>query len=425
MKLPTLENLRELITSTDHKTLEDSVVFELKLDNNSINKILRFVENKCIEDLFYLKDIDLTVDLEDLKNYIDDSPSFTFEIIYPNLREIGVNIYKDLCELISYRSNKISVPNEFYLIKENIIYPYVNGLSGKTRHYIDAVAFIKHLTNCADYFERDILKIVLLNNTRLDIDINYTSETLPDGFDGLSIIDAFFKDPLHADHKKTMFKQVLSRFLKNIKTEDRLNFLFANFGEFSKRLNENYQLFVSEFSFDKVRREFEEKKRDYILKLNNLFSDLSAKLLSIPVAFILTFTNIKPIKSELQTEILIQNSAILASIFFFTIYMLFLIKNQLFSLDAIETEYTGVMQRLKYSQANQIEQIESDEEELNKRYRFLKRLFRFSFAAVIIALLFTLLLFSLRFQEIRNYLIQYFQEFKSFPEGIISFMKQL
>ena len=46
----------------------------------------------------------------------------------------------------------------------------------------------------------------------------------------------------------------------------------------------DFGLYESEFNFEKVREAFEQKKLDYVLKLNSATSDSLTKLLAIPVA---------------------------------------------------------------------------------------------------------------------------------------------
>ena len=157
--------------------------------------------------------------------------------------------------------------------------------------------------------------------------------------------------------------------LVNISKTDRLVYLINNFGEFSKRLNENYQLFVSEFSFDEVRKEYEENKRDYFSKLNDIFTSVQTKMLGIPISLGIASFKMSSIVDDISFW---TNFLLLLSIVIYSVMMVMLIKNQKHTLESIKNEYKSQMARLKHQYAEQYENIKNIEKELNTRYSFQK-----------------------------------------------------
>ncbi|TOH25031.1 hypothetical protein CGI85_24020, partial [Vibrio parahaemolyticus] len=134
-------------------------------------------------------------------------------------------------------------------------------------------------------------------------------------------------------------------FLKSVQKDRRFEYLLTHFGEFSAQVIENYDLYVSEFSFDDVRLEYQEKKRDYMLKINETFSSIQTKALGIPVSLAFVALRLSTSKTGDVTEA--TNMLLFASAIVYGLMMWLLIQNQKHSLKSIETEYKGQINRLK------------------------------------------------------------------------------
>lgn len=122
-------------------------------------------------------------------------------------------------------------------------------------------------------------------------------------------------------------------------------YLVTHFGEFSSQVIENYDLYVSEFSFDDVRLEYQEKKREYMLKINEVFSSIQTKALGIPISLALVATRLSTSKTDSLTDT--TNSLLFIAALMYSLMMVLLILNQKHSLKSIETEYKGQIKRLK------------------------------------------------------------------------------
>lgn len=293
-------------------------------------------------------------------------------LLSEQLRNDRLNIYWSWQEFLSYKPNLFSVPENFLIINENVIYPCEN-ISGRLKHYLDVNSLIKLISEYADHSinltDKIIEELVFLHKTRLEIPIIFTSESLGEGLDGISVFSALFEDNAHNDQKTSILKEVLYSLLSNIPKLERLEYLFIHFGEFSKRFTENYHLFVSEFSFDEVRKEYEESKRDYFIKLNDIFSSVQTKMLGIPISLALASFKMSAIVDDVSFW---TNFLLVISIVIYTSMMIMLIKNQKHSLESIKSEYSSQMTRLKHQYADQYEQIKSIQTDLDGRYDFQK-----------------------------------------------------
>ena len=155
--------------------------------------------------------------------------------------------------------------------------------------------------------------------------------------------------------------------LSGIQKNARLTYLLTNFGEFSKRLSENYHLFVSEFSFDEVRKEYEESKREYLTKLNDIFSSVQTKMLGIPVSLAVASIKISPI---IDANSFWSNLLLFTAVWVYSYMMFSLIKNQTHTLSSVRDEYQSQMNRLKHQYSEQYEIIKHIEHDLDKRHDF-------------------------------------------------------
>lgn len=300
--------------------------------------------------------------------YIDKPLSIT--VISKDLERLG--IYWNWEKFLRNKINLINTPPGFFIFSTDSIYPSESP-AGTLKHYLDINQALKIIIDCADHIDKlsseIIRELIFLHKARIEVPVVYTEANLKEGLDGISILDSIFSDPSHKEQKRSILKEVLYNLLSNVSKDSRLQHLFCNFGEFSKRINENYQLFVSEFSFDDVRKEYEEKKRDYLSKLNDVFSSLHTKMLGIPVSLALVSLKIKLVdKMPLWPNIII-----FIAITIYSNMMCCIIKNGKHTLKAIKNEYNGQMLRMKHQYIDQYKKIEDIKKDLDERYYFHKK----------------------------------------------------
>lgn len=372
-----LTSVQDLNNAFNFSVCENDFVFEFINNSSSQYKLEDFHKITGFELSYLDVDNDIYID-SDISNH--DEICLKAELERKDLLDSNLNVYFNWKEMLENKVNLTTSPENFLILDESIIYPDNKPKTeankktiNKIEHYQEIISLLKILLVNADHknkLSNDVIEdVVFLHKSRLEIPISYSEALLDEKLDGISIVKALFDEKSHKEQKKSIFKEVLHGFLINVPKKERLEHLIVYFGEFSKRYNENYQLFVSEFSFDEVRKEYEEKKRDYFTALNDVFSSVQTKMLGIPVSLALGALKM----SAIIDDVTFWTNALLAfSIIIYSIMMFMLIKNQKHTLSAIKTEYDSQMTRLKHQYVEQYEEIKNIQIDLDKRHDFQK-----------------------------------------------------
>lgn len=358
--------LKLLIRDFEYRVVDAAIEIEFEVTSEIVARIIEFEDTGIKFDSFLIGE--LFVDLDELSE--KSGHMVTGKISLITLKSQGLNVYLGWREFLDYKPNLTKIPPNFLILSEGIVYPNEYPC-GKAKHYKEICEFLKVLISNADHTEslaENVIKgVIYLHKSRIEIPLIYAENCLGEGLDGISVILAMFNDGSHLDQKNSILKEVLYSLLINTQQSDRLEHLLTNFGEFSKRLNENYQLFVSEFSFDDVRKEYEEKKRDYFSKLNDVFSSVQVKMLGIPISLALASLKMSAIVDDVTFW---TNLFLALSIIIYTVMMFMLIKNQKHTLSALKNEYESQMARLKHQYSDQYDEIVGILSELNTRYDY-------------------------------------------------------
>ncbi|UBH29235.1 hypothetical protein [Aeromonas enteropelogenes] len=134
------------------------------------------------------------------------------------------------------------------------------------------------------------------------------------------------------NRKKTIIKTVLFEMFSGRENVPLLD-LLHQFDDFMKRVHASYQLYVSEFSFEKVKEQIEKEKLDATMKINKIFSDIQNQLLAVPAALILAGGQM--IKEDSWST---KNISIWLGVVVMSIFMTMLIRNQRNTLQAVKKE---------------------------------------------------------------------------------------
>ncbi|MBD0228016.1 hypothetical protein IAG09_05695, partial [Acinetobacter baumannii] len=127
-------------------------------------------------------------------------------------------------------------------------------------------------------------------------------------------------------------------------------------------INHSYQSYVEDYTFDKVRKEYKEKKTEYIKKLNDTFDSVATKMFAIPAGIWFAtaqITTMKVVNSFLYTKNFIVLMTVLSMIFI----MILNIWGQRSTLNQVKEEYSDVFDELekKFEDVDaEIRQIKSD-----------------------------------------------------------------
>jgi hypothetical protein len=228
---------------------------------------------------------------------------------------------------------------------------------------------------------------VFLQREKLEVPIIYTASSLKI-LEKLDDWLALLSDDIHREQRKTIFRTVLFEEIRGTEANLRFAKFLASFESLFFRFQDNYQLYVAEFSFEKVVAEVTERKLDYVLKLNKTFSEVQNQLLAIPVAVILAGGQM-----EMAGKVTVKNFVVWLGVFAFSLLMALLVRNQLDSVRAIGREIQDQKGRLKDKESALTVRITDSYLELDRRERRQRGLIRIIDVLVALALFGTTALF--------------------------------
>lgn len=248
-------------------------------------------------------------------------------------------IAKSLEDLLRYQQGLFlyRAPDEYYLLAER----YAIGdevVPESVQAYQRVPKLFEVIRSISDVVLGDGTpspSFVVLGGKRMDIIAKYGVETLRD-FPSTEDIDALSVD-LNSlpfiDAKKRLFKKVLVRMLEAVPEEQRLSELVRRFDATRQAFAADFDLYSTEFDFEKVRESFEQKRLAFVLQLNSATSELLGKMLAIPVGQGLIVSQLK-----VDPSASIGNVALMLGSLVFAAFALLLIVNQHHSLQQIRSE---------------------------------------------------------------------------------------
>ncbi|HBM2984790.1 hypothetical protein ACR71X_13000 [Klebsiella oxytoca] len=316
---------------------------------------------------------------------------FTISINLQSLRLDGLHIYYDENELIN--TCPLS-PERFLIINLGInngectICPEEYSKNEISR-YRQVRKIWELLSDCADH--QNGTELIFLYKQKLSINLIYELSDLESDFDGLAKLEMIFTDQLHVEAKKNIMRSTLHSFLWREKGANALKKLLSDFTLFSLMFQENFSAYSVGFSFDKIRKEYSEKFRDYLSRLNGIMYDTLTRSLSIPISSLVSFV---AMKGGLSGNEVIINIGALLLIIFASFNIHYLVKFQLTMIKISCAEYKELFKGIR-TELNQLELIELSEKEndLNKQSDKVKSILHFVYSISICNLILNGVLF--------------------------------
>lgn len=161
---------------------------------------------------------------------------------------------------------------------------------------------------------------------------------------GLRKLEEMLSDTLHSAEKKRLLRNALISSLKSCEESNRLTHLLSHCDEMLENAQQNYELFISNFSFNNDLDKLNEQKREFSVKLNGLLIGIQGKLLAIPISTILATTQLKD--STDDNHLTINCTVMVSSVFFLTI-IVWLIRSQMIAIKAIRSEIVQKEKRFR------------------------------------------------------------------------------
>jgi hypothetical protein len=246
---------------------------------------------------------------------------------------VSVNFVSSVISLTSNPATMVKVPNKFYVADLDFYYPddsYDEHLDIKK--YLDACKLFSILELISDHLGGvgTVKKPIFLGRHKVEVLPSYRFESLR-VLDGLKEIEKeYIQSDVHKEQKILIIKTVIQELFCG---ETSFDLVLRKFDEISHRIIDGYQLYISEFSFQKIKADIEKEKLDATIKLNKVFSDIQNQLLAVPAALILSGGQMTD-NSEWSSK----NFSIWLGVLIFSIFMDMLVRNQVNTLNAVDEE---------------------------------------------------------------------------------------
>ena len=295
------------------------------------------------------------------------------------------NFFWSLDALLAAAERRIQPPARFYLADLRYSHPGVEADTPvAVARYQQAARLFRALQGVADHETKvgNSSSLIFLQQQKLEITAGYQATDLAE----LPQLDDFESDFIesttHKQQKATILRAVLFELFGS---QAKISFasVLANFKQLVDQVVSSYQLYVSEFSFQKVKAEIEKEKLEFTTKLNKVFSDIQNQLLAVPAALIL-------IGGQMENGGVwsIKNLLIWSGAMVFALLMNLLINNQRHTLRAIKLEIDQQWELIQGKHRTVAEQFKSNYRQLDDRYLHQHRLLGTVSALVAAALAF-------------------------------------
>ena len=264
---------------------------------------------------------------------------------------------------------------------------------GEVKHYLQIYSIWKQLKKYCDH-AGTTSEMTFLYRKKISLKAEYYQSIFKQEFDGLerfSKILSDLDDDSHKEGKNHILQNTLVTVLGDIDESKRFEYLLTHFTKFTSKFDDAYHAYVVGFSFDKLRKEHEERYREYMVKINDLVSSSLIKALMVPGALYLTATrtqsiqttknisdsvgNVSNIAVTPTLEASVVNLGIAAAAFFICLIYWWILSNESNSIDAVEVEYKSLMDRLKDKSPDASKTIEGFVGVLFKKIKSAKRTF--------------------------------------------------
>jgi hypothetical protein len=187
----------------------------------------------------------------------------------------------------------------------------------------------------ADYSSDTNREIVIISPTKGKLEIGYPIVSADlDINENIGSYEKILLEKLDSKEFSKFLKNELFDFLYSVEKEKRLFHFILNLKTILEAANRNYEIYLSNFSFDQIKNEYDTRKQKYFDELRSIISKLSGYSIGLPISIsAASFAAFKSIDS-LPTYILI-----ILAFLIFSIYFIFMIRHNKDDLSALKQDF--------------------------------------------------------------------------------------
>lgn len=296
----------------------------------------------------------------------------------------STNIYANWTEFLDKHQNRKVAPDDFLILADSSRLSSTNKTK-KLDHYLKVLSLIEVFSNLAEHYDETTHTFIFLQRSKLELPNVWSESEIDESLDGISSIITILDIKEHKQQILSLFKETIYSFLIHHSMPLRMKTLLNHFGEFSSRLTENYKYFVSEFSFDEVRDEYQEKKREYLQNINTIIDGVHTKFIGIPISIALVALRF----STNSNNVLINNKLILVAIGLYAFTIFLAAMNCKSTLNEISNEASLLFKRLKVRFGEKSDELDSALTPIILRVRFQRRILYFYILSALLTIFYS------------------------------------
>lgn len=215
-------------------------------------------------------------------------------------------------------------------------------------------------------------------------DLNYPIDT--------KSLEKFKHQDMHREAIINLMCKEVTAFVKDEIEENRFSYLIRNLNPLITNINHSYQSYVEDYTFDKVRKEYNEKKTEYIKKLNDTFDSVATKMFAIPAGIWFATAQMKVI-GEPSNYLFTKNFIVLMTVLCMVLIMVLNIWGQRSTITQMNDEYTKVFEALEAKFEEEKTNIKIVKGDVDKRHKKIMTNISISIIVCIALAIYTAVLF--------------------------------
>jgi hypothetical protein len=272
-------------------------------------------------------------------------------------------ICKDWDTLLSYPQYILEPVTAIFISNDNALYSadMPSPKFKRYQHIAKVCQLIKQVSNDITSSQ----EYLIIFGQSLNINFQVNSTVLEHDIE-TELLEELLTADLHKEAKTALVREALVSFLKQQDQKYRFTHLLTHFNAFSTQLLTSYEQYVSNYSFDKVRREYQEKKTEYIVKINKIFDEVATKTFAIPAGVWLAASQIQ--EAQVNTLGFYKNITFIIIVLVLGIIVCLNLFGQFSSLNALKGEYEPLFKRLEDEVGSDKDDFETSRSELSRRF---------------------------------------------------------
>lgn len=290
--------------------------------------------------------------------YVNDEDSLTFDEINRKMESLGFDTfdndkqkgyvefnisltgaYRNIEQYIAVAKRRLDErpTTPIYIVDIDYKYePDVECTNPIFKNVLDVAFLFNSLHSIADHTGNNGVNpfVLFIGKDNLKISSAYEADVLNLSLDNIRLfVKQFILNETHQEDRVLVIKNALQEAYTD--KDITLTEFLKKFENFFKIVRNNFQLYMDKFSFEDFKHKIEDEKREYLLKINKIFSDMQNQLLTLPIASVIAASQMSKVGGFGDG---VKNIALLLGVYIFAYMIRIFAHNQEDSLDAIRSE---------------------------------------------------------------------------------------